>query len=71
MPKSRGSQLLCRQKKGGAQLQTENLIVTCKMSLFSLYFVKYMVFIVWKALKKIWIILIGNIALRIFDIRGR
>ena len=40
-------------KKGGGQLQTESLImvVTCKMCLFSLYFVIYMIFIVWKALK--------------------
>ena len=40
-------------KKGGGQLQTENLIrvVTCKFCFFSLYFVKYMVFIVWKALR--------------------
>ena len=42
-------------KKGGGQLQTESLIrvLTCKMCLFSLYFVIYMVFIVWKALKNI------------------
>ena len=40
-------------KKGGGQLETESLIrvVTCKMCLFSLYFVIYMVFIVWKVLK--------------------
>ena len=39
-------------KKGGGQLQTENLIsmITCKMCLVPLYFVIYMVFIVWKAL---------------------
>ena len=42
------------KKKGDSQLQTESLIrvVTCTMCLFSLYFVVYMVFIVWKALKK-------------------
>ena len=40
-------------KKGGGQLQTESLIrvVNCEMCLFSLYFLIYMVFIVWKALK--------------------
>ena len=40
-------------KKGGGQLQSETLIrvVTCKMHLFSLYFVKYTVFTVWKALE--------------------
>ena len=37
-------------KKGGGQLQPESLI-TGKICLFSPYFVKYMVFIVWKALK--------------------
>ena len=44
-----------KAKKGGGQLQTESLtrVVTCKMYLFSLYFVIYMVFIVWKALKNI------------------
>ena len=33
--------------KGGGQLQTKNQIevVTCKMCLFSLYFVNYMIFI--------------------------
>ena len=34
-------------KKGGGQLQTKNQIrvVTCKMCLFVLYFVNYMIFI--------------------------
>ena len=34
------------EKGGGGQLQTKNQIrvVTCKMCLFSIYFVKYMIF---------------------------
>ena len=36
-----------KAKKGGGQLQTmsQTGVVTCKMCLFSLYFVKYMIFI--------------------------
>ena len=37
-------------EEGGGQLQTKNQIrvVTCKMYLFSLYFVKYMINALWK-----------------------
>ena len=39
--------------KGGGQLKTANLIrvVSCKICFSSIYFVKYMLFIVWKALR--------------------
>ena len=39
-----------KAKKGGRQLQTKNQIrvVTCKMYLFLLYFVNYMIFITSK-----------------------
>ena len=43
-------------KKGGGQRQTEHLIrvVPCKMCLFSLYFVKYMICITLHALWNDW-----------------
>ena len=43
-------------KKGGGQLQTKHLIrvVASKMCLFSLYFVKYMMFITLHALWYDW-----------------
>ena len=44
---------------GGVQLKIE-VLVTCKMCLFSLYFVKYMALIVWKALEITWITFVGN-----------
>ena len=56
--------------KNGGQLQTKHLIrvVACKMCLFLLYFVKYMMFIALHALWNDWI---DNSALRKFDFRGR
>ena len=43
----RQSKGVVKAKKGGSRLQTKHLkrIVACKMSWFSLYFVKYMMFI--------------------------
>ena len=43
-------------QKGGGQLQTKHLIrvVACKMYLFTLYFVKYMMFITLHALWNDW-----------------
>ena len=43
---------IMRAKKGGGQLQTKNIIgaVQLKLCLFSLYFVKYIIYTVWKAL---------------------
>ena len=43
-------------KKGGGQLKTKHLIrvVACKMCLFSLYFVKYILFITLHALCIYW-----------------
>ena len=40
-----------RAKKEGSQLQSKNIMkgVTCKMRLVSLYFVKYMIFIICNA----------------------
>ena len=54
-----------KEKKGVGQLQTESLIsvVTCKMCLFSLYFVISMV--------RIWISFVGHFVLRMSDFGGR
>ena len=63
-----------KAKERGSQLQTVNLImaVTCNMRLFSLYFVKYMIFIVREALKNCTgsfekITFVGTFVLRIFE----
>ena len=48
-------------KKGGGQLQTKNRIriITCKMCLFVLYFVNYMIFMssnaLWKNLSQLFV----------------
>ena len=61
------------KKRGGGQLQTKNQIrvVTCKMGLFLLYFVNYMIFIISKCfMKKIIVTFVYNFALTIFYFRG-
>ena len=74
MSKYRGGQLLGRQRGGGGgrQLQAKNLIrvITCKMCLFSLYFLNYMIFITRNA-EKIGATVVYNFVLRKFDFRGR
>ena len=47
-PKFRGSQLLLGQKRGGSQLQSKNIIGTLAymVCLYSLYFMKYMTFLI-------------------------
>ena len=65
-----------KAKKGGGQLQTKHLIriVACKMCLFSLYFVKHMMFIILHALHALWNDwgpFCNNSALRKLDFRGR
>ena len=55
--------LFQRKKRGGGLLQTKNQIrvVTCKMCLFVLYFLNYMIFmssnVLWKNLSKLCAIL--------------
>ena len=47
-------------------------VVTCKMYLFSLYFVKYMIFIIHEMLfGRIGVTFGYNFALRKYDYRGR
>ena len=63
-----------KAKKGGGRLQTKNQIrvVICKMCLFLLYFVNYMIFMSSKLrYDKIGVIFVYNFALKKFNFRGR
>ena len=62
-----------KEKKGGSQFQTEHLImvVICKMCLFSLYFMKYLMLITLHALLNNWSSFVYTLALRKFDLRGQ
>ena len=61
-----------KAKKGSGRLQTKHLerVVACKICLFSLYFVKYMMFITLHALWNEWSPFLYNSALRKFYFRG-
>ena len=72
-PRRAGAVNSLEAKKGGGQLQTKHLtrIVAHKMCLFSLYFLKYMMFITLNGLWNNWSPFVYNLELRKFDFRGQ